>query len=84
MSQSPTRLPLKIVNKQGEVKATFKYMSKNVTPFKIRSLEKLVPSNGDATLAHISAHKAHQTWIEKIEKLWKRLNRHRNPEVVSI
>jgi len=50
----------------------------------MKQLEQLQPMNGDRLLGSIQTHKAHQVWIEKIDKLWKRLNRNRNPEVVRI
>lgn len=43
-----------------------------------------MPVGGDNGLMHEKTHTAHSIWITKIQKLWRRLNRRRNQEVVRI
>ena len=50
----------------------------------MRALEHLMPVTGEAKITAEQAHVAHQHWIERIQKLWRRLHRHRNQEVVRI
>lgn len=48
------------MTKQGEVKATFKYLNKGVTQFKMRALEHLMPTSGEKSMpTHLTAHTAH-------------------------
>ena len=60
------RSPTRIVNKQGEVKATFNYLSKQVSNSTMRALEHLMPLTGEAKLTQEQAHVAHHHWIERI------------------
>lgn len=76
----------RIVSKAGEIKATFKYMNKGVTPFLMKALEHLMPVSGQKSTipTNLTTHTAHQHWLAKIHKLWTKLNKLRNPEVVAI
>jgi len=49
----------------------------------MRSFEHLV-SKAKGENAHETTHTAHKKWMQKIEKLWGKLNAKRNSEVVRI
>lgn len=60
-------------------------MSKKVTSHnKMKALEHLLPVQGATQNTSNLAHITHQNLIAKIETLWRRLNRRKNQEIVSI
>ena len=73
------------VDKQlSDVKVTYKILSKKVNKNNMRALEHLMPINGDHGMSHINSHAAHQIWIQKIQRVWRRLNKHGNTEAVRM